>query len=171
MDVELVRKFNATNIFIDEKGCRNWLGWIGSSGYAQLYYKKKIYTVSRLAYQLHYKKKPGKKMVCHTCDNKICVNPGHLFLGTHKDNMRDMVEKSRAHRVYTPKKLTETKVKKINKYLAFGMTNIMIAKEFGISDNHVSNIKHGRRWPHVTPYTLDTNKTKETDPQTQLPHQ
>lgn len=55
--------------------------------------------VTRLAYYLHYKVDPGELFVCHHCDNPLCCNPHHLFLGTHDDNMQDKVAKGRQAKV------------------------------------------------------------------------
>lgn len=61
------------------------------------------YKSNRLAYHLHYEKEIGSLHVLHTCDNPKCCNPHHLYLGTHRDNMDDMVDRKRARNQYTGK--------------------------------------------------------------------
>lgn len=85
----------------ESTGCWEWMGAHLQNGYgfAKLMCykkgKKRNFTAHRLFYE-HYKGKiPKGLLVCHHCDNRICCNPEHLFLGTHKDNMQDMMIKGR----------------------------------------------------------------------------
>lgn len=161
MDEGIKEKFESYFIVGSKTKCWNWTGRLTGWGYGHLWYKRKSHIASRVAYELHYKEKPGKKLVCHTCDNPICVNPHHLFLGTEQDNRRDMYAKGRGGNIYTPQKLNEPNVQKIHQYLATGMTTIMIADKFNISPNHVSSIKHGHRWAHVA--KQEAGKYRDSD--------
>jgi hypothetical protein len=90
---------------------------------------------------------PDGKCVCHRCDNKGCVRPSHLFLGTQADNMRDMVAKgrsragSRNHRA----KLTEADATTIReRYAAGGITQSALADEYGVVEGCIWNVLHYR---------------------------
>jgi len=107
---------------------------------------KKNYRANRVAYFLEYGIDPGNLCVLHTCDNPICCNPKHLFLGTHQDNMQDAARKGRQSKRRTGAKLTESSVNKIRKLLYRGLPDSDIAKRFNISVAAIIDIKLGRTW-------------------------
>ena len=76
-------------------GCWLWLGFISPDGYGTR-------LAHRRAWELARGPIPDGMLVCHRCDVRHCVNPDHLFLGTHLDNMRDMIRKGRGG--WTPAK-------------------------------------------------------------------
>lgn len=91
--------------------------------------------------------------VCHTCDNTICVNPAHLFAGTHSENMLDCVAKGRwnsprGEKVHTAK-LTEDDVRDLRERHASGVSMYQLAKHFGVSAPTVKDAVTRETWKHV----------------------
>jgi hypothetical protein len=78
--------------------CWIWKGAIrGKNGYGCMKVDGKVVDVHRFSYAFHNGPIPAGMLVCHSCDNRLCVNPAHLFLGTHTDNMQDCKSKGRLH--------------------------------------------------------------------------
>lgn len=100
----------------------------------------------RVAYELMHGPILVGMSVCHRCDNPICVNPSHLFLGTQADNMRDAAAKGRLH-VERPRgqKLTTVQLIEVDALYAAGWSQVRIATHFGVSETWVSLYLHGER--------------------------
>lgn len=148
---ELSRQNNTLPQFIKRvkktESCWEWIGTITSHGYGHFKAKGKLYRAHRLAYTLFKGHIPDSLIVCHSCDNRKCVNPEHLWLGTHKDNAIDKVNKGRAvgNRIVhhsgdnnTRTKITSTNIIKI-KLLSIDHSQREIAKIIGISQASVWN--------------------------------
>lgn len=153
---------------VDKKeidACLLWRGAKFTNGYGCIGIGRKCRGTHRVAWELTHGKIPNGLFVLHKCDNKPCVNPAHLWLGTHKDNMADMVAKGRqasgdrnSSRQHPERlrfvrgvdhgqaKLTEASVVAIRS--ATG-TQVSIAKIFGISQSVVSQIRSRQLWAHV----------------------
>jgi hypothetical protein len=153
-----------SKIALDEgSGCWNWTASSINSGYGQFRLDRTMVLAHRLSYEHFIGEIPSGLLICHTCDNKLCVNPEHLFAGTHKDNSQDMVRKGR-HGYSSPKnpshmtgrpgetngsaKLDSKDVLLIRE-LAGSMTHRDIAEVFGISRPQVSSIIRRDTWRSV----------------------
>ena len=92
-------RFQAFHV-VKDSGCWEWIGDIITSKRGdrrpRLTINKKAVSAYRFSYELHIGPIPDGLMVCHHCDNSICVNPEHLFVGTNSDNQRDSSRKGRA---------------------------------------------------------------------------
>ncbi len=102
----------------------------------------------RFAYQLSKGDIPDNLWVLHTCDNRICVNPNHLYLGNRRDNIKDCVDRNRTcYGERNPRsKLTEKQVVEIRQLRRDGVKQATIASVFGIAQSCVSQIEHRQRW-------------------------
>jgi len=92
---KVIERFEAKYIPEPNSGCWIWLGTMSNRSRAMVTVGRKKTTAARVAYQLFRGVFPQQLHVLHRCDNPLCVNPGHLWLGTHSDNMRDMHGKGR----------------------------------------------------------------------------
>jgi hypothetical protein len=122
--------------------------------YGTSYFEGHRIGAHRLAYILTYGPIPDKMEVCHKCDNPICCNPSHLWLGTHHENMLDCHDKGR--RKYASKgsahpisKLTEADIPKILKLAQSGLSRREIGERFRVSDVTITYIVQGKTWKHV----------------------
>lgn len=102
----------------------------------------------RASWELKYGPIPNGLHVCHRCDNPRCINPDHLFLGTHAANMRDAVNKGRKN-CFGRQKLTALAVFDIYARARQGERHIDIAMVYGIARHSVWAIVHGRSWKHL----------------------
>lgn len=135
--------------------CWIWIAALERWGYGQLRVDDVLTLSHRYSYQIHKGRIPKGLFVLHTCDTPACVNPNHLFLGTHQDNMNDMKRKGRARTCDQPKgesspvsKLTNAEVAEIRKRFirySYGKSNAKeLSAEFGIHEVYLRKIVYGR---------------------------
>ena len=126
--------------------CWEWTASKFRDGYGQFYLNRKPIGAHRFSWMLYVGEVPDGLWVLHKCDNRGCVNPAHLFLGTHTDNMRDCASKGRFPKRSNRKILTEEQVKTIRVMWLNGVRNITLTKIFGVANQTISNITHHHTW-------------------------
>ena len=110
----------------------------------------KRWDAHRLAWTLRFGEVPKGKFVCHHCDNRICINPLHLFIGTNADNQADAARKGRYSGTRNPNsKLTEAGVRLMREWYRRGRSQTRLAKEFGVGQATVHYVVTRKHWPHV----------------------
>jgi DNA-binding MarR family transcriptional regulator len=148
---------------LDENSCWEWQGVRLKGGYGKIMENgrtKRTLLAHRVAWEAYNAEPiPPGMCVCHSCDNRACVNPAHLFIGTHVDNMQDMISKGRkfitAGELSSCAKLTNQDVLEIRELGSQGFRQVDIAKRFGVRRASVSVILNGSTWKHlpVRPHT------------------
>ena len=131
--------------------CWNWVG-CHSKGYGLFYLNGKLTNASRAGWILLNGPIPDTIQVCHKCDNRKCVNPDHLFLGTAKENTRDMMNKSRDSMFgirNNKAKLNETDVLLMRFLYDSGSRQKDITSWFDVSKPCVLSIVKRRTWRHL----------------------
>jgi hypothetical protein len=133
-------------------GCWEWTGNRNALGYGIVTVQhSKRFRAHRVAWELTRGPIPDGMVVCHRCDNPPCCNPEHLFLGTHDENMADMVAKDRHARGERNghARMTSEQVREIREARARGEPLCLLAERYGISETGVCNIAKGRSWGHA----------------------
>lgn len=160
-DSVIVRFWSKVDRSAGDAACWEWQGYRMPLGYGQMNVggrKGGAHLAHRLAWEITHGAIPPGLEVCHNCpggDNPSCVNPAHLFLGTHADNMSDMGRKGRAGGPGMPgglhpsARLTEHDVRVIRARAQSGEVHRLIAADFGLCRSTVSYIVNRRLWSHI----------------------
>lgn len=149
----LLERFEDKFIPEPNSGCWLWMGAITRGGYGHI--RKRVNNVNkmtrahRVSYELYKGPIPEGLQVLHTCDNPICVNPNHLFLGTNQDNVDDKVSKDRhsfgrsSNHMWLSKELAD-KIKSV--YLNSKLSMKAVASMFNTSAPQVCRIVKNKIW-------------------------
>ncbi len=140
---DAVKSKFATHSRNEPNGCIVYTGQSNGS-YGQIEHKRKTYLAHRAAYLVFKGEIPDGKMVCHSCDNRLCINPDHLWLGSAKDNVQDMISKNR-QRYVQRLKFSDEQIGEIKKALSDGMSHSKISELFGVSCAYVSLLRNNKR--------------------------
>lgn len=145
-----IRRFYSYVQVGKEDECWEWLGFT-AVGYGMFMFDGKPMKASRFIWWFTTGQHPEELYVCHHCDNKMCVNPKHLFLGTQKENMQDAVRKGRI--VHGAKhynaRLTENDVREIRAKRTAGISCHQLTTEYGVSFTQIWNIVRRKQWVHI----------------------
>ena len=129
-------------------GCWEWKAQKNKDGYGRFKLDGKVVYSHRVSWEMYNGTIPESMAVLHHCNNPGCVNPDHLFLGTHADNVADRVAKGRSATGSENgrAKLDEEKVAAIREMLANGDTKTSVADKFGVDRKAIYDIGIGKTW-------------------------
>jgi hypothetical protein len=150
MKQSIIDRFKTKYTINELTDCHEWHG--RPNDYGRFWYDGKLIGAHRFAYILangeipHHESYHGIE-VCHTCDNRRCVNPEHLFLGTHKANMHDMCHKGRQLYPRWNKKITQEQADTIIQRRASGEKCGLLAIEYNVTHSLISMITNGKWYP------------------------
>ena len=134
--------------------CWNWRGCINSGGYGGFSFLGEWEKAHRVSWIIHIGPIPNGLCVLHSCDNRRCVHPDHLWLGTKADNNADKTKKGRARGAPWYRngatKLIPEQVRKIRLLRAMGLSTYRLAERFGVSQRNICSILNGETWQTIS---------------------
>lgn len=125
-------------------GCWIWALSVSSNGYGNAYdpETERVMTAHRLSYLASIGEVPDGMFVCHRCNTKLCVNPDHLYVGTHRENMDDVAR----GRYHPNRKLSDGVVRHIRDLIQIGVARRQIARTLNLSPRTIALIRDGKTY-------------------------
>lgn len=143
-----------SDYLVSKLGCWEWSGVINRDGYGMACYQGLVVRAHRLSILHSLGIDSSDLLALHHCDNRRCINPEHIYLGTNQDNSSDMVRRDRSSKMkgelHPLSKITEVEVIEIR---ADTRRHKVIAIDYGIAASTVSSIKNGKTWSHLSKVT------------------
>jgi hypothetical protein len=160
VSLSVQERFDQHYIPEPNSGCFLWTSGVNKKGYGKFSLRVKGEELEqyahRMSWKIHHGDIPHESWVLHKCDMPCCVNPDHLYLGTHLDNMRDRSRRGRVPRTHQiglkgsengSSKLTEGQVATIR---FSNLKSSDLAKEFQVTHYHINKIRRGAAWRHLS---------------------
>lgn len=146
MKKSITERFWSKVNVLGENECWEWQGGKNSDGYGNVgKWSGQWWKAHQLSYYLTYGSLPEGRCICHTCDNRSCCNPKHLWIGTHQENMDDMARKERAWGT----RLSAKMAVEMRRERKAGATYRELRDKYGVSDAHITRILNKQAWKHA----------------------
>jgi hypothetical protein len=128
--------------------CWLWNAAVNKGGYGIFLFGGRNITAHRAAYKIYVALVPDDLFVCHRCDNRRCVNPNHLFLGSATENMTDRDAKGRQAKGsdFKRSKLNQAAIVEIHQSR---LPDTVLARKFGVTKGAINHVRHRRNWRHI----------------------
>lgn len=145
--------------------CWEWVGSKSARRYGHLGKGQKLLKAHRYSWELHNNQQvPDGMSICHKCDNPECTNPLHLFVGTHQENMDDMMAKGRRPPITGTRqwkcRFTEEQVIDIRSMHTDGHSRKEICDKYNANSSIIGKIVNGKLWRHLLP--IQDGSTEQT---------
>jgi hypothetical protein len=146
-------RISSKTVVDESTGCWVYKGHKNRDGYGRIFYEGNQRECHRVVWELVFGVIPAGLCVCHKCDNPPCINPKHLFLGTHGDNTRDKMSKGRQRSLVgedCPRsKLRNEDIIQIRSRYTKGISQSELGREYKVAQSTIWRIVNSQRWKHI----------------------